>query len=333
MANPQAHAEIFTDNNFLSRMTNSEADRLAQKLGALSRNTDPSYAKDPFADCELDAYRHALFSAWVTRSLYEGTTHTPTRFPGLIDEIMRERALSDAKLLGDLNETRSDYRTDKSTIKNHWINARNMDLHNNDVGRRGYFEWLDASSTGQANVSLEEWIYLKVQRGETINDLKASRLRLIDASLIPGTIEEILGGLARIPMEFFRLGLNALKNPKDKLLDYYQYLFDFDKFINPFKDAFHNAELWQRRDPIILDLDGDGVETLAQESGRHFDHDGNGFAEQTGWVGADDGLLIRDRQPGAAITSGSQLFGDFTRLSNGKTAANGFEALADLDDN
>jgi len=332
MANQQAHAEIFTDNNFLSRMTNSEADRLAQKFGALSRNTDPSYAQDQFADCELDAYRHALFSAWVARNLYEGPTHSDTRFPDSIDGIMRGKALSDAKLLGDLNETRSDYRTDKRGT-DHWINARNMDLHNNDVGRRGYFEWLDARSTGQTNASLEEWIYRKVQNGETINNLEASRLRPIDPSLIPGAIEEIFGGLARIQMEFFRLGLNALKNPKDKLFDYFRYFFDFDKVFNPFKDAFRNAELWQRRDPIILDLDGDGVETLAQASGRHFDHDGNGFAEQTGWVGADDGLLIRDRQPGAAITSGSQLFGDFTLLSNGTTAAHGFEALADLDDN
>jgi Ca2+-binding RTX toxin-like protein len=97
--------------------------------------------------------------------------------------------------------------------------------------------------------------------------------------------------------------------------------------------AFKLAEAWVRRDPIILDLDGDGVETLDQASGCHFDHDGNGFAEQTGWVGADDGLLIRDRQQGAEIAAGSQLFGDFTLLSNGKTAAHGFEALADLDDN
>jgi len=174
MANPQAHAEIFTDNNFLSRMTNSEADRLAQKLGALSRNTDPAYAKDQFADCELDAYRHALFSAWVTRNLCEGSTHSDTKFPDSIDGMMREKALSGAKLLGDLNETRSDYRTDKKGM-DHWINARNMDLHNNDVGRRGYFEWLDARSTGQTNASLEEWIYRKVQNGETINNLEASR--------------------------------------------------------------------------------------------------------------------------------------------------------------
>ena len=335
MTTPQSQSEIFTDNNIFSRMTNREADRLAPRLGALSRNTDPAYAKDQFADCELDAYRHALFSAWVTKRLYEGPSRSPwPNFPDSIpvDRIMREKALSDAKLLGDLNETRSDYRKDKK-LEEHWIPARNMDLYNNDVGRRGYFEWLDASLSGQTNVSLEEWIYLKVQNGETINSLEASKLRQIDPILIPGPFEELLGGLARIPMEFLRLGLNALKHPKDKLLDYYKYLLDFDKFINPFKDAFRNAELWQRRDPIILDLDGDGVETLAQASGRHFDHDGNGFAEQSGWVGADDGLLIRDRQPGAEITSGSQLFGDFTLLSNGKTAAHGFEALADLDDN
>jgi hypothetical protein len=36
--------------------------------------------------------------------------------------------------------------------------------------------------------------------------------------------------------------------------------------LNPLRWAFRLAELWQRRDPIILDLDGDGVETLAQES-------------------------------------------------------------------
>ena len=37
--------------------------------------------------------------------------------------------------------------------------------------------------------------------------------------------------------------------------------------------------------PLILDLDGDGVETLSYTSGIFFDHDGDGFAEETGWVG------------------------------------------------
>ncbi|MHB1670212.1 hypothetical protein, partial [Thiomonas sp.] len=45
--------------------------------------------------------------------------------------------------------------------------------------------------------------------------------------------------------------------------------------------------------PIVLDLDGDGVETTAVNSGAYFDHAGDGFAEQTGWVSPDDGLLVR----------------------------------------
>lgn len=85
--------------------------------------------------------------------------------------------------------------------------------------------------------------------------------------------------------------------------------------------------------PIILDLDGDGVETLNKEAGVYFDHDGNLFAENTGWVAPDDGLLVYDRNGNGNIDDGSELFGNFTKLKNGKLAKNGYEALADLDDN
>ncbi|MDP1902717.1 MAG: DUF2974 domain-containing protein, partial [Pseudomonadota bacterium] len=44
--------------------------------------------------------------------------------------------------------------------------------------------------------------------------------------------------------------------------------------------------------PIILDLDGDGVETTAATAGAYFDHAGDGFAERSGWVGGGDGLLV-----------------------------------------
>ncbi|VUS27880.1 hypothetical protein [Klebsiella spallanzanii] len=44
--------------------------------------------------------------------------------------------------------------------------------------------------------------------------------------------------------------------------------------------------------PIILDLDGDGVETRSLQDGIYFDHGGNQFAENTGWVSTDDGLLV-----------------------------------------
>ncbi|MDD5366144.1 MAG: calcium-binding protein [Gallionellaceae bacterium] len=85
--------------------------------------------------------------------------------------------------------------------------------------------------------------------------------------------------------------------------------------------------------PIILDLDGDGVETTAVKTGTYFDFVGDGFAEQTGWVGKDDGLLVRDLNGDGQINTGKELFGSQTQLANGTNAANGFVALAELDGN
>lgn len=85
--------------------------------------------------------------------------------------------------------------------------------------------------------------------------------------------------------------------------------------------------------PLTLDLDGDGLETLAISSDVRFDHDGNSYFERTGWVAPDDGLLARDLNGNGKIDSGAELFGNFTRLANGARAANGFDALRELDGN
>ena len=88
-------------------------------------------------------------------------------------------------------------------------------------------------------------------------------------------------------------------------------------------------------DPLALDLDGNGIRTVAanQFSGSLFDHDGDGIRTASGWVGKEDGLLVYDRNGDGIINNGSELFGDATRLKNGGTAEHGFAALADLDDN
>ena len=88
-------------------------------------------------------------------------------------------------------------------------------------------------------------------------------------------------------------------------------------------------------DPLALDLDGNGIRTVAanQFSGSLFDHDGDGIRTASGWVGKEDGLLVYDRNGDGIINNGSELFGDATRLQNGGTAAHGFAALADLDNN
>ncbi|MBM4329485.1 MAG: hypothetical protein FJ118_20260 [Deltaproteobacteria bacterium] len=84
---------------------------------------------------------------------------------------------------------------------------------------------------------------------------------------------------------------------------------------------------------MILDLDGDGIETTNVRGRAFFDHDMDGFAEQTGWVTPDDGLLVMDRNGDGVINDGTELFGSHTLARDGSTAANGFQVLPDLDSN
>lgn len=79
-------------------------------------------------------------------------------------------------------------------------------------------------------------------------------------------------------------------------------------------------------DPLVIDLDGDGVELISRANANaYFDLDGDGFAEQTGWVKPDDGLLAVDRNGNGAIDDISELFGSATQ--------SGFDALRAFDTN
>lgn len=100
------------------------------------------------------------------------------------------------------------------------------------------------------------------------------------------------------------------------------------------KDWWERAKNWVwPRDPIILDLDGNGLETVGLAANVFFDHNGDGVLTKTGWVGKHDALLVWDRNGNGSIDTGAELFGDFTPLPNGTLAPNGFAALAALDEN
>ena len=85
--------------------------------------------------------------------------------------------------------------------------------------------------------------------------------------------------------------------------------------------------------PLVIDLDGDGMETVSINEGIYFDHSASGFKILTGWVGPAEGIVVRDINGNGIIDNGRELFGDTTILKNGKTASNGFIALAELDSN
>lgn len=87
-------------------------------------------------------------------------------------------------------------------------------------------------------------------------------------------------------------------------------------------------------DPLVLDLNGNGVElTSLEESSTFFDLDSNGMAEKTGWVTGGDALLAMDLDGDGMIGSGRELFGDQTVMPDGTLASHGFAALQALDSN
>ncbi|MFN2260048.1 MAG: hypothetical protein ABR601_09460, partial [Parasphingopyxis sp.] len=86
--------------------------------------------------------------------------------------------------------------------------------------------------------------------------------------------------------------------------------------------------------PIVLDLDGDGLELVeADASGIEWDVDQDGYLDQLGWVGADDGFLVFDRDGSGTVNSLSELsfVGD---LEGAQTDLEGLVAFdSDHDDN
>jgi hypothetical protein len=82
-----------------------------------------------------------------------------------------------------------------------------------------------------------------------------------------------------------------------------------------------------QQDPLILDLDGNGIDVTDIANGAKFDIDGDGTEDQTAWVSGGDALLALDRNGDGEINDGTELFGD----QNG--AKDGFAELAKYDDN
>ncbi|AXG45328.1 hypothetical protein GPY51_23000 [Photorhabdus laumondii subsp. laumondii] len=85
--------------------------------------------------------------------------------------------------------------------------------------------------------------------------------------------------------------------------------------------------------PLIIDLTGDGIITIAENGSIYFDHDNDGIVESSGWIEANNAFLVWDKNGDGKINNGNELFGNNSILKNGVKSVNGFAALADLDDN
>ena len=89
---------------------------------------------------------------------------------------------------------------------------------------------------------------------------------------------------------------------------------------------FKGAHWADGTDPLVIDLDGDGIETVGiGDANIYFDVDGDLFRERTGWLKGDDGFLVLDANQNGRIDDISEMFGG--------VGASGFAELATLDAN
>ncbi|MFA6605358.1 MAG: hypothetical protein WCS75_00005, partial [Sphingomonas sp.] len=95
-------------------------------------------------------------------------------------------------------------------------------------------------------------------------------------------------------------------------------------FTSALASRAKTARWFEDGDPLIIDLDGDGIETTSLDGSKvYFDVDGDGFAERTGWLKSDDGFLVLDANGNGRIDSIAEMFGG--------VGASGFAELASYD--
>jgi hypothetical protein len=84
-----------------------------------------------------------------------------------------------------------------------------------------------------------------------------------------------------------------------------------------------------RISPVVIDLDGDGVELTAATASPGFDFFGTGYAMTTGWFSGGDALLVFDGNQNGQVDSGAEI--SFLHHAPGSTTD--LQALAAFDTN
>ncbi len=98
-----------------------------------------------------------------------------------------------------------------------------------------------------------------------------------------------------------------------------------------------NRSTWLAEiDPLILDLDGDGIElTPFGDNYIFFDIDNDGHRERTGWMAPDDAMLVHDLNSDGKINDITEALSEYYGADRGTGAvwSSSFAALASLDSN
>ncbi len=97
--------------------------------------------------------------------------------------------------------------------------------------------------------------------------------------------------------------------------------------LGDFHDGENYVQILRDGSPLVLDIDGNGIELAALGSAEsvYWDIDEDGFREASGWITGGDALLAHDLNQDGKIGDHSELFGNLT--------TDGFSVLSGYDSN
>jgi len=189
-----------------------------------------------------------------------------------------------------------------------------------------------------------------VQHGESLivfTDRNGIVKGVLRQDSLLGVIADTIDFVVDTLESYFDSVVNVLEQPIQKLFGIYlasgdslPFLFDAPHVSYLSFEISNSFTLIDRAvnppgDPLVFDLDGDGVETIGTNAGILFDHKGDGIKFGTGWVNADDGILVYDKNGNGTIDNGRELFGDNHRANEGTANeirfTDGFHALKHYD--
>lgn len=225
-----------------------------------------------------------------------------------------------ANLAGQAHELKGTYRGNQPDSERH------MDLFNNRVGR-------DLSTNTVTRDQIANKAFAALNGGDLMT---APRAGSYDPMNIQATLDSSIqmmkdtmknygganpkyGDLLKMVDDLNTQVKAALQSDdytqaqKDAIVDK---VTEFSKTFRTFDMGYH--------DPLVIDLDGDGVETVSPRTIEGFDiFDGTGMSGDHGWIGGDDAFLAIDKNADGIISGVDELFGSST--------TSGFDALSQYD--
>lgn len=168
----------------------------------------------------------------------------------------------------------------------------------------------------------------------TLTDIYANTVMYLCTNSYGDLMESYAGGLGLEYMDQYYMDVFGLNVSWDfdmfwtseylELYDYISPMFGpatWDEFMGDFSDEYD-----ANGSPIIIDLEGDGIRTLAPDDARvRFDLTGDDKAERVGWLDGADAFLVRDLNGNGTIDGVREMFGGMHR-------GEGYGELAQLDD-